>query len=293
MGQYYAVCNLDKRQTLNPHTFDDGVKLMEFGCAGNGTMTAIAILLSHGCGQGGGDFRCDPEDPDAILVGSWAGDRVVFSGDYAPAGEHMPEELTDADKVRAVMAYHGDDAAKWARDEVLLKFDTDINLYSFSDLWEDISDRVVGLMSRNGEGRYGVSDWQFAEKMCWTRNQKIIHDYVEANYNGTNDYTWVTPKDIQRMSAYDFAPENCPPGYLNAWKKWLRSKTIMPEVREMLKLIQTKKVNRDKIRQLAEAWEAHEEKRKVLVEAEAQKLALEGGVSEHLDDAAVRPIEVP
>jgi hypothetical protein len=66
----------------------------------------------------------------------------------------------------------------------------------------------------------------------------------------------------------------------------------MPEVREMLKLIQTKKVNRDKIRQLAEAWEAHEEKRKVLVEAEEQKLKEEGGVSEHLDDAAVRPIDV-
>ena len=82
MGQYYRVVNLDKKQYLCPHEFDDGAKLMEFGNSGGGTMLALAVLLADGNGRGGGDFRSD-----AAIVGSWAGDRIVISGDYADAGK--------------------------------------------------------------------------------------------------------------------------------------------------------------------------------------------------------------
>ncbi len=78
MGQYYKVVNLDKKQYLHPHNLGDGLKLMEFGSSGGGTMMALAILLSDGNGQGGGDL-----DSEQALVGSWAGDRIVVVGDYA------------------------------------------------------------------------------------------------------------------------------------------------------------------------------------------------------------------
>jgi hypothetical protein len=86
MGQYYRIVNLDKKQYIKPHAFGDGAKLMEFAMSGEGTMAALAVLLSDGNGRGGGDIRS--ADP---LVGSWAGDRIVITGDYADEGKFVPE----------------------------------------------------------------------------------------------------------------------------------------------------------------------------------------------------------
>ncbi len=82
MGQYYRIVNLDKREYIKPHDFAEGAKLLEFGCDGGSTMTALAILLADGNGRGGGDLKSD--DP---IIGSWAGDRIVIAGDYADPGK--------------------------------------------------------------------------------------------------------------------------------------------------------------------------------------------------------------
>lgn len=78
MGQYYMIVNLDKEQYLHPHAFGDGLKLMEFGSNGRGTMLALAVLLARGNGRGGGDLHSNNR-----IIGSWAGDRIVVTGDYA------------------------------------------------------------------------------------------------------------------------------------------------------------------------------------------------------------------
>jgi hypothetical protein len=98
MGQYYKVINLDKCEVLVPHLFDDGAKLLEFGCSAYGTMTALAILLVNSNGRGGGDF--DPQD-GGEYAGRWAGDRIIIAGDYAKRGdkfEHEEENLYDRAK---------------------------------------------------------------------------------------------------------------------------------------------------------------------------------------------------
>ena len=82
MGQYYLIVNLDKKQFLHPHKCGDGLKLLEFGCSANGTLTALAILLADGNNRGGGDLHS--ENP---IIGSWAGDRIVIAGDYADEGK--------------------------------------------------------------------------------------------------------------------------------------------------------------------------------------------------------------
>lgn len=89
MGQYYIAVNLDKKQYLHPHRFDDGMKLAEFSMTDGRTMTALALLLADGNGRGGGDVR-----PEHELIGSWAGDRIVIAGDYADKGKFVdnPEE---------------------------------------------------------------------------------------------------------------------------------------------------------------------------------------------------------
>jgi len=88
MGQYYRVVNLDKREFLETWDFGDGAKLLEFGCSGSGIMCALAILLADGNGRGGGDLDLPEEatENQKSIVGSWAGDRIVVSGDYADKG---------------------------------------------------------------------------------------------------------------------------------------------------------------------------------------------------------------
>lgn len=88
VGQYYLLVNPDKKQFVHSHdvksSFRDfrGLKLMEMGYD-----DIIPLLIAHGNGKGGGDFQ-----GNSPLVGSWAGDRVILTGDYANEGEFLTEE---------------------------------------------------------------------------------------------------------------------------------------------------------------------------------------------------------
>jgi hypothetical protein len=90
MGQYYKICNINKREFLHPHSMGDGMKIMEFGLSGMGTMAGLAILLADGNGRGGGDID---EDPVSGIVGRWAGDRIVIAGDYADTCRFITKSL--------------------------------------------------------------------------------------------------------------------------------------------------------------------------------------------------------
>jgi hypothetical protein len=119
MGQYYTAVNLDKKQILRPHACNDGAKLLEFGLSSMGMMSCLAILLADGNGRGGGDLfgnqcrKCKGQgsfgsfkestyevcpvcrgarrEPASEIVGSWAGDRIVITGDYADVGKFVSD----------------------------------------------------------------------------------------------------------------------------------------------------------------------------------------------------------
>lgn len=76
MGQYYLIANLDKREYLKPHDFDEGAKLLEFVYSEGSIMTGLGLLLAQCDSSGGGDARPHP------LLGSWAKDRITVVGDY-------------------------------------------------------------------------------------------------------------------------------------------------------------------------------------------------------------------
>lgn len=104
MGQYHFPVNWDKREFIHPHELGDGLKLLEFGCSMNGTMTGLALLLAgqnKGEARGGGDLHPwhggpgyeGRENPLIVseeyeqklmdhVVGRWAGDRISILGDY-------------------------------------------------------------------------------------------------------------------------------------------------------------------------------------------------------------------
>lgn len=109
MGQYYKIVNLDKREYVRPWDCGDGAKLMEFGLSAQGTMSCLAILLADGNNRGGGDLRSD--NP---IIGSWAGDRVVVTGDYADDGKFIPEGTVVKVDGRRVLDFN---LYTWASEE--------------------------------------------------------------------------------------------------------------------------------------------------------------------------------
>jgi hypothetical protein len=90
MGQYFKIVNVKKREYINPHMFNDGMKLMEFGMSAGGTLTALAVLLADGNGRGGGDLHSAN-----TIIGSWAGDPIVIAGDYGDEGKFLPADKQD------------------------------------------------------------------------------------------------------------------------------------------------------------------------------------------------------
>ena len=77
MGQYHILVNLTKKEFVHPHQIGNGLKLHEqvgFDCS---TATALVMLIAASSGRGGGDFS------QHHLIGSWAGDKIAFIGDYA------------------------------------------------------------------------------------------------------------------------------------------------------------------------------------------------------------------
>ena len=130
MGQYHKIVNMDKKQFLQPHKFDDGLKLMEFGCSSDGTMTALAVLLACACkggARGGGDIHS--ADP---LVGSWAGDRIAIVGDYMRP-EDLPGSETGTYDDGTPMPLYG--------------------LLGDDDAYTDISKQILRVLHEAGEGR--------------------------------------------------------------------------------------------------------------------------------------------
>lgn len=136
MGQYYYCVNTRKRQYLHPHSFGCGLKLLEFGASGSGTMMGLAVLLADGNNRGGGDLRSD-----SPLIGSWAGDPIVLAGDYADPGSHVPPE--DVVAWRLLMAQDTDFVKHLAKRSKSLG-EAQPTLYAVaSALYENISDQVI------------------------------------------------------------------------------------------------------------------------------------------------------
>lgn len=75
MGQYYLPVNIDKKEYVYSHDYENGLKLMEHSWIGNGFMSVVENLIAEG--------------------GSWCGNRIVWAGDYAD-DEPKSEFNTDA-----------------------------------------------------------------------------------------------------------------------------------------------------------------------------------------------------
>jgi hypothetical protein len=206
MGQYYYTVNLDKEEFLMPHRLGDGLKLLEFGCSSNGTLTALALLLADGNGRGGGDIdesiqpehrwfkRCPSdfrvENSYVIsgtkhkiivpkLVGHWAGDRIVTAGDYADEGNFLTEEQIER--------FRNDPEAQsgWEDGEI-----HDPNLYGYAQRYfKDISYDMLIVMSFES----------------WMRDDIIVHLHQDMKWEHSKKEATRTLKRLQKI--FDLSDE--------------------------------------------------------------------------------------
>lgn len=139
MGQYHYLVNLDKKQFVHPHQIGNGLKLHEQVGWEYSTATALVMLLaasSRDGGRGGGDFRAAHP-----LVGSWAGDRIAFVGDYAET-----EDIPGSDATRIFEACSSEP-------------DNGSNGCQHADSWTNISMQVREMMSAEFGIRYAGKGW--------------------------------------------------------------------------------------------------------------------------------------
>jgi hypothetical protein len=73
MGQYFILCNIDKKEFMQPKWFGHGHKLPEIARTGDGMMAGLAVLLALS-----GSYR----HFQGPIYGRWAGDRIAIVGDY-------------------------------------------------------------------------------------------------------------------------------------------------------------------------------------------------------------------
>ncbi len=141
MGQYHYLINLDKKQVVHPHQIGNGPKLREQIGWTHSTATALVMLLaasSRDGGRGGGDFRAAHP-----LIGSWAGDRIAFVGDYA-----KPEDIPRLD---ALLIYRQCNAACYPDEKKEMPEDWQV--------WTNISPQVREMMSAEFGIHYRGEGW--------------------------------------------------------------------------------------------------------------------------------------
>ena len=142
MGQYFKVVNITKKEQMRPHNFGSGAKLMEFSSDGMSIMQGLAILLADGNGRGGGDLRS--ENP---IIGSWAGDQIVITGDYADEGNFT------------------DDPQK--------------NLYEVSTEYKDVSFEVQRALADDGWWKQNLyEDWKQYNFHDWNEDRQSFKEEI-------------------------------------------------------------------------------------------------------------------
>lgn len=154
MGQYFYIYNLDKEEYIHPHKFGDGLKLMEFICSQERTMFALGVLMSSGNNRGGGDYG----RPYGVAE-SWAGDRIVISGDYEDNRKYLPENWREKMTLDIYLDWCESEGLEIDRESLDRWINGEINLSLYSHImkWKDISGEVIQSIkkrSRDSEEDY-------------------------------------------------------------------------------------------------------------------------------------------
>lgn len=86
----YILGNIDKKEYLLPAAFGERDDLAAIVGSYEGVMLGLVVLLADGNNRGGGDLRSDH-----VIIGTWAGDRIVLLDETALFPEFSEPGLED------------------------------------------------------------------------------------------------------------------------------------------------------------------------------------------------------
>lgn len=112
MGQYFKVVNTTKKEYINPHKMDDGVKFLEFF---SGIVPQALCYLLHSSDAASSEYNGEAWKN----LGRWAGDTIVITGDYDLPGKNIPEEDKDPDDADQTLYEVATDSYKEIGAEIL------------------------------------------------------------------------------------------------------------------------------------------------------------------------------
>lgn len=169
MGQYYKPCNIDKKECLYSHDYDNGLKLMEHSYAGNDFVNAVVILLA----------------------GEWKNNRIVWAGDYADPEPNTENE--DYEEGRNFFQMDYPELKNLQTDDFSYKYILNHDKKEFVEIpdasaqddWPNWNLHPLPLLTCEGNGR-GGGDYGGYDKDgligLWAR------DHLEAVHENATDY---------------------------------------------------------------------------------------------------------
>lgn len=169
MGQYYYAVNLDKKEYIYSHDYNNGLKIMEHSYIGNELMNHVEFMLT-------------PEN-------GWHGNRIVWAGDYADPEsvvslrklgcEKLAKELEELEKVST-------DKVKYTKEG--------INIYGICAEWDKINPDMKGLSIELPRYIVNITKRQYVDKenLLTSGCGFIIHPLsiltCEGNGRGGGDF---------------------------------------------------------------------------------------------------------
>ena len=154
----------------------------------NGVLAGLAILLADGNGRGGGDLHST--NP---IVGSWAGDNIVITGDYADDGKFVK----DVDKnLYSVANIEGEDVSLKVLEAL---FDDGWFFEEFrknAPMLDEVKDLIQRKLKENG-----LSDTK-KFKMVSSKDPNVFYNVTEDNGNWECDcpsYTYTGGKECKHI----------------------------------------------------------------------------------------------
>ena len=163
MGQYYKPVNIDRREWVDSHDYDSGLKLMEHSYVGNRFVTAVEFLLAT----------------------SWKGGRIVWAGDYADP------ETQGGDNLHGLMGPAGRVAPAGISDRSgpLYRYILNHDRRTFVDIaWAPVDAHgfrihPLPLLTVDGNGR-GGGDYHSTDARLgmWARQRLEVTDDVPDGY---------------------------------------------------------------------------------------------------------------
>jgi hypothetical protein len=165
MGQYHILCNLTKKQFVNPTSLGFGNKQREH-TGFSGDMGEVLYLLTMVPeARGGGDILSSHSDESWLFIGSWLGDRVAVVGDYS-----KDSDLPDYPKFGSIYGLCSENSYS------LFSGNGYVKKFKSTNPWRDITGDLVQELEKIWERRIIGSDNPY----LWPDGTRRPADFIKA-----------------------------------------------------------------------------------------------------------------